>query len=255
MKCLVDISDRHASISKPLTEELLGRRVINALKGVVEFSKKNENHQWWERNKGKGKIPTSAIYMASTQVDFYIDNQGLFNKVGAEVSDRRSCIFFKRAPLLQLSNVRRHGRFHGGRYGTDHCLCAFLRTNFENYPRNSVLKEMLQNNVDDAGADSFVVLYDKRYHPKDNLLVYHVSMMDDEDMRRDLQGPAILVQNNDVMKDKDIQAIREVSQPSKKGDHSARLQQLCVSYQRYTVFPHRGFAVYFRPITEVFVFK
>jgi hypothetical protein len=112
---------------------------------------------------------------------------------------------------------------------------------------------MLQNNADDAGADSFVVLYDKRYHPIDNLLVYHVSM-DDEDMRRDLQGPALLVQNNNVMKDKDIQAIREVSQPSKKGDHSARLQ-LCVSYQRYTVFPHRGFAVYFRPITEVFAFK
>ncbi len=138
---------------------------------------------------------------------------------------RRSCIFFKRAPLLPLSNVRRHGRLHGGRYGTDH-----LRTNFKNYPRNSVLKEMLQNNADDAGADSFVVLYDKRYHPKDNLLVYHVSM-DDEDMRRDLQGPALLVQNNDVMKDKDIQAIREVSQPSKKGNHSARLQ-LCVSYQK-----------------------
>ena len=93
-----------------------------------------------------------------------------------------------------LINVRRHGRFHGGRYGTDHCLCAFLRTNFENYPSNSVLKEMLQNNADDAGADSFVVLYDKRYHPIDNLLVHHVSM-DDEDMRRDLQGPALLVRD------------------------------------------------------------
>ena len=223
VKCLVDISDRHASISKPLTEELLGH-VINALKGIVEFSKKNENRQWWESNKGKVKIPTSAMYMASPQVGFYIDNPGLFNKVGA--ADK---IIFHSEVTVEVASSLSVRPFSSSLMSEDTAdsteedmgqkidLCAFLRTNLENYPRNSVLKEMLQN-ADDAGADSFVVLYDKRYHPTDNLLAYRVSM--DEDMRRDLQGPALLVQNNGVMKEKDIQAIREISQSSKKGDHS-----------------------------------
>ena len=223
VKCLADISDKHASISKPLTEELLGH-VISALKGIVEFGKKSENRDWWDSNKGNVKIPSSTMYMVTPQSGFYIDNKGLFDKVGAagktiihsEVTvDIASALSVRPFSSSLASEDAEESSEEDVGQKID--LSAFLRTNLENYPRNSVLKEMLQN-ADDAGADSFVVLYDKRYHPTDTLIAYRGLM--DEDMRRDLQGPAILVQNNGVMKEKDIKAIREISQSSKKGDHS-----------------------------------
>ncbi|MBK7827386.1 hypothetical protein [Nannocystis sp.] len=94
----------------------------------------------------------------------------------------------------------------GERFGQEERLTVRLRGLIRAYPRSvGIVKEFLQN-ADDAGATLLRVIWDEREHPRELLPDPRLAT---------LQGPALLLVNDQVFRPADLDAIRRIGESSK----------------------------------------
>ena len=102
--------------------------------------------------------------------------------------------------------------FGGVQFGQREPLTQRIKNILTQYPCDqTVLKELLQN-ADDAKATKMYVILDKRTHGKERV---------PKKEWEDLQGPALLVWNDRVFKEKDIQGIQQLGLGSKRSDEES----------------------------------
>ena len=92
-------------------------------------------------------------------------------------------------------------------FGQHEPLSDRIRNIIAEYPRHSIIKEMLQN-ADDAKATKLFVIYDKRTHGNKSLFSERMS---------DFQGPSLLFYNDKEFSNQDIENIQKLGNSSKSG--------------------------------------
>ncbi len=103
--------------------------------------------------------------------------------------------------------------FGGGtKFGQREDLVQRIRNILRDYPFDSTLiKELLQN-ADDAKATKMCIILDKREHGKKKIPCKEWSV---------LQGPALLVWNNEEFTEKDLEGIQKLGLGSKRDDYES----------------------------------
>ena len=150
---------------------------------------------------------TDLYYNDADWLQFKEDKFFLHKNVTSFTAD---LLGVKRIQSSFLDNFANESAFEGAEFGQREELTQRIMNILQDYPFNeSFLKELLQNS-DDAKASKMYVILDKRHHGKESTL--------SKEWSDDLQGPAILVWNDQDFKDEDLVGIQKLGLGAKRND-------------------------------------